>query len=216
MIKRSSQTLSIWFIFWDLLSIAAAWGGAYYLRFASGWFAYDREIPDPELCWDSLPLVLILALVAFRIVGQYEVQRLRRFREEFLAVCKGTALLTLLVMAGIFSVRDPYASRGAIILFAPMALVLVLTARRITWNGVGYLRRRGYNQSFAIIVGTGRVARQTARRCVMRPGWASRISVSWKTVPRAGRAISIFSEPLMICPGLSKNIKSSTSLSRCR
>ncbi len=163
MIKRSSQTLSIWFIFWDLISIAAAWGGAYYLRFASGWFSFDGHIPDPEMCWHSLPLVLILALVAFRIVGQYEVQRLRRFREELLAVCKGTALLTLLVMAGIFSVRDPYASRGAIILFAPMALVLVLTARRITWNGVGYLRRRGYNQSFAIIVGTGRVARQTAR-----------------------------------------------------
>ncbi len=163
MIKRSSQTLTGWFIFWDLMCAGGAWIGAYYLRFTSGLFPVTKETPDEQLCWNNLPLVLILAVVAFRIAGAYEVHRLRRFREEFVAVVKGTLLLTLLMMATIFYAQDPYISRGAMILFSGLNFGLVLFSRRTTWNFIRHLRRRGYNQSFAIIVGTGRVARKTAK-----------------------------------------------------
>ena len=48
------------------------------------------------------------------------------------------------------------------LLFAALNFVAVLFMRRTTWNTIRYLRRHGYNQSFAIVVGTGRVARKTA------------------------------------------------------
>ena len=163
MIKRSSQSLTGWFVFWDLMCAGGAWIGAYYLRFNSGLFPVTKETPDEQLCWNNLPLVLILAVVAFRIAGAYEVHRLRRFREEFVAVVKGTLLLTLLMMATIFYAQDPYSSRGAMILFCGLNFAAVLFTRRTTWNFIRQLRRRGYNQSFAIIVGTGRVARKTAK-----------------------------------------------------
>src|SRR5438445_12571585 len=47
-------------------------------------------------------------------------------------------------------------------LFCALNFTAVLGTRRLTWTAIRYLRRRGYNQSFAIIVGTGRVARKTA------------------------------------------------------
>lgn len=163
MIKRSSQTLTGWFVFWDLICAGSAWVGAYYLRFSSGLFPVTKEKPDEQLCWSNLPLVFILAVVAFRLAGAYQVHRLRRFREEFVAVVKGTLLLTLLMMATIFYAQDPYISRGAMILFCALNFTLILFIRRTTWNFIRQLRRRGYNQSFAIIVGTGRVARKTAK-----------------------------------------------------
>jgi Undecaprenyl-phosphate glucose phosphotransferase len=163
MIKRSSQTLTAWFALWDLVGAGSAWVGAYYLRFTSGLIPVTKDTPDPELCWHNLPLVLLLCLVAFRITGAYAVHRLRRFREEFVAVVKGTLLLTLMMMATIFSAQDPYMSRGAMALFCLLNFSLGLTLRRLTWNAVRQLRRRGYNQSFAVIVGTGRVARKTAK-----------------------------------------------------
>lgn len=163
MIKRTSQTLTGWFALWDLLIAGSAWIGAYYLRFDSGLFPVTKEIPDEQLCWNNLPLVLLLALISFRIAGAYQVHRLRRFREEFVAVVKGTALLTLLMMATIFYAQDPYISRGAMFLFYVLNFSVVLVSRRMTWNFIRQLRRRGYNQSFAIIVGTGRVARKTAK-----------------------------------------------------
>jgi len=163
MIKRSSQTLVVWFAFWDLFSAGVAWIGAYYIRFSSGLLPVHKEKPDPSLCWNNLPLVLILCLVSFRLAGSYEVHRLRRFREEFVSLVKGTALLTLLMMATLFTAQDPYISRGAMLLFGILNFTAILTSRRITWNTIRQLRRHGYNQSFAIIVGTSRVARKTAR-----------------------------------------------------
>jgi Undecaprenyl-phosphate glucose phosphotransferase len=162
MIKRRSQVLCMWFLFWDLVATSAAWVGAYYLRFESGWVPVHKNMPEFQLCWRNLPLVVLLSIVAYRLTGQYVIHRLRRFREEVVAVVKGTVLLTLLVMATIFYLHDPYESRASISLFAVLTAVSVLLVRRLSWAAIKQLRSRGYNQHRAIIVGTGRVARKTA------------------------------------------------------
>lgn len=162
-LKRSSQTLCIWFIACDLLMAGIAWIGAYWLRFDTGLIPITKPQPDFSLYWRALPIILICAGVAFRFAGQYEVHRLRRFREELVAVVKGAILLSLLAMATTFYRQDPYESRATMILFTVLVGVLILVTRRLTWGAVRWLRRQGFNQSNAIIVGTGRVARKTAR-----------------------------------------------------
>jgi Undecaprenyl-phosphate glucose phosphotransferase len=163
MIKRSSQVLGVWFLLGDLLMTASAWVGAYYVRFGTGWIPLYKPLPEFYYCWRNLPLVLLLAIGAFQLTGQYTIHRLRRFREEMIAVLKGTALLSLLVMATTFYRHDPYDSRLTMLLFSALATAGVLTARRLNWFTIRALRSRGYNQSRALIVGTGRVARKTAR-----------------------------------------------------
>ena len=163
MIRRTSQVLHVWFVFWDLALTAAAWVGAYHLRFQTGWIPVQKLPPDFYLCWRNLPLVLILAWLSYRMTGQYSIHRLRRFREEMVAVARGTALVSLLVMATTFYLHDPYESRVTMLLFSGLTAVGILTGRRLNWMAIRFLRSRGYNQSRSIIVGTGRVARKTAR-----------------------------------------------------
>jgi Undecaprenyl-phosphate glucose phosphotransferase len=163
MFKRSSQILCVWFLLWDLTLTAAAWVGAYYLRFKSGWIPVHKPIPDVEQCLSNVPLVLLLAALAYRLTGQYTIHRLRRFREEIVSVAKGVALMSLLVIATNFSLHDRYESRATMALFCVLTAGGVLTARRCTWAALRWLRSRGYNQNHAVIVGTGRVARKTAR-----------------------------------------------------
>jgi Undecaprenyl-phosphate glucose phosphotransferase len=117
-----------------------------------------------------LPLVILIAAVAYRVAGQYDIHRLRRLREEVLSVAKGTGLMALLVIATSFSLHDPYVSRGSMLLFPLTSAVLLLLLRRLTWSTVRFLRQQGYNQTFALIVGTGRVARNTAR-AMRRASW---------------------------------------------
>jgi Undecaprenyl-phosphate glucose phosphotransferase len=93
----------------------------------------------------------------------YDVHRLRRFREEMVAVGKGVALLTLLVMSTNFARRYGYESRMAMAMFAGLTFLGILFCRRLSWTVLGRLRAKGYNQSHALIVGTGRLARRTAR-----------------------------------------------------
>ena len=122
MLKRSSQLLAVCFLLGDLAVTAAAWFGAYALRFHSGWIPLWKAKPDVSLCWRDLPLVLVLAAVAYRLTGQYAIHRLRRFREEMVSVCKGAALLSLLVMAATFYLQDPYDSRVTMMLFIGVVL----------------------------------------------------------------------------------------------
>ena len=140
------------------------------LRFGSGWIPITKNPPNIQLCWLNLPWVVLLAAVAYHLTGQYAIHRLRRFREEVVCVLKGTALLSLLVMATTFYLHDPYESRATMLIFSLLSGVLILTARRLSWSAIRELRSRGYNQTHAVIVGTGRVARKTAL-ALRRANW---------------------------------------------
>jgi Undecaprenyl-phosphate glucose phosphotransferase len=161
MIKRRSQTLAAWICLCDVLTVGAAWVGAYYVRF-SGLFPIPREQPPLRWCLDQLPLVTALGAVAFWLSRNYEIHRLRRLREDLWTVLKGVPLLVLLMTGAAFFLQDEYVSRGAMLIFAGLVFVSVLFTRRLTWWAVHFVRRRGYNPSFTVIVGTGRTARKTA------------------------------------------------------
>jgi Undecaprenyl-phosphate glucose phosphotransferase len=163
MIKQKSQILCAWFRVWDLVATGLAWVLAYHVRFDSGLLPVDKETPSLELCYANLPLVLVLGALAYRFTGQYHIHRFRRLREELLSVLKGTALMGLFVVAATFGLHNPYESRATLLLFFGLTVVCILAVRRASWVGVRWLRSRGYNQTQCLIVGTGRVARKTAR-----------------------------------------------------
>src|SRR5262245_6636280 len=170
MLKRRSQILSVWFLVWDLVLAGLAWVAAYFVRFETGWVPITKTPPDLFLCLRHLPLVTVLAAVSFHLTGQYVIHRLRRLREEVVCVLKGTALLSLLVMATIFALHDAYESRATVVIFTLLTAGGILLARRVTWAAVRWLRSHGYNQTHSVIVGTGRIARKTAR-ALRRASW---------------------------------------------
>src|SRR5262245_22920151 len=121
MIKQRSHVLCVWFQCWDIILTAAAWVGAYALRFWSGLVPLRVHVPDFEQCLQLLPPVILLSTVAYRLTGQYEIHRLRRFYEEMISVIKGVALVSLLMMATTFYLQSPYDSRVTMLLFSILA-----------------------------------------------------------------------------------------------
>jgi Undecaprenyl-phosphate glucose phosphotransferase len=163
MTNRTSQPLVAWFLLGDLALTAAAWLGAYYIRFRADLIPVFHPVPEFDQYVANLPLVALLALVCYRVAGMYEVHRMRRFREELAAVARGVGLMALAVMATSFVRHAQYESRAVMLLFAAGGFVAIVGLRRASWEVVRGLRRRGVNQSHALIVGTGRLARRTAR-----------------------------------------------------
>jgi Undecaprenyl-phosphate glucose phosphotransferase len=163
MTRRSSEPLIGWFAVWDLALAAAAWMAAYGLRFQSGFVPIYREVPEISLYLANLPLVVLFAAIMFRVAGLYQVHRLIRVREEFVVVGKAVVLLAIAMMALSFARQAQYESRAAMVIFPIVAFVFIFTFRRVTWSILGRLRASGVNQSHAIIVGTGRLARQSVR-----------------------------------------------------
>ena len=171
MIKRNSQILHLWFLVWDLALTALAWVAAYYFRFDLEVIPQVHpESPTFAQCYRNIPMLLLLSGVAYHVTGQYVIHRFRRVREEVLGVLKATMFMGLLVIATTYGLKDPYQSRATMAVFLTLCPLLILIERRLNWLAIRWLRAHGYNQTQSIIVGTGRVARNTARS-LRRASW---------------------------------------------
>jgi Undecaprenyl-phosphate glucose phosphotransferase len=170
MITQRSQLICLWFRIWDLVVTGTAWVLAFLIRVQSGWLPLDKEPPTLADCFAGLPMVLLVSLFAYQFTGQYQINRFRRLREEFGSVVKGSSLMILLVIAMTFGLQNHYESRATFLIFFALATAFILCLRRATWAAISWLRRRGFNQTSCVIVGTGRVARRTAR-ALRRSSW---------------------------------------------
>lgn len=178
LIKPSRQLLVLWFLGWDVLIIGLSWLAAYWFRFQSGWVSVSKEAPSFHQCLEHLPMLCLLGPVAFHLAGMYDVNRLRRYREELVSVFKGVSLLLLLILAAVFYRQDPYESRLTMAFFYGLALFGVLAARRASWHVIRHYRRQGFNAQPALIVGTGREARRMAR-ALRHASWTGMYAVGY-------------------------------------
>jgi Undecaprenyl-phosphate glucose phosphotransferase len=169
-IKRNSQILHLWFLICDLALTALAWVAAYYFRFEMDVLPQHVDAEASfEQCFHNIPLLLLLAGVAYHLTGQYVIHRFRRVREEVVSIVKGTMFMGLLVIATTYGLHDAQ-SRATIGVFLTLCPPLILMERRLNWLAIRWLRTHGFNQTQSIIVGTGRVARSTARS-LRRASW---------------------------------------------
>ncbi len=141
----------------DLGVTALVWFAAYALRFAC-WPA-PSGVPGLGLVALALPQVLLLAVVAYRLCGMYQVHRLRRFAAEAGTVAMASGLLFLLTTTVTFYFRELYESRLALGLFLLLNALALAASRRGLWWFFSALGRRGYCQGRAVLVGSGRMAR---------------------------------------------------------
>ena len=188
MIKRRSQSLAAWICFCDVLTVGAAWVGAYYLRF-SGLFPIPREQPPVEWCLQDLPLVMALAAVAFWLTKNYEIHRLRRLREDLWTVLKGVPAARAARSPGRRSSSRTSTSRAGRWSPSPR------WRSSPSWSPAG--SPGGASTSCAAAATTRRSRSSSApaarpgrrpRPCGPRPGWASATSASSRTTRPAGPA----------------------------
>ena len=109
MYRRHGDKLALVFLACDLLVTAAVWIGAYLVRY--GLFPSPYGVPGCSVMLRALPMVLLLAAIAYRLCGLYEVHRLRQLPRELGVVCKASGLLFLLAIMVTFYRRDLYESR---------------------------------------------------------------------------------------------------------
>lgn len=182
MYRRHGNKLGLVFLGCDLAVTSAAWTGAYLLRYTA-WPSPDG-VPHFGLMLQALPLVLLLAVVAYRLCGLYEVHRLQPLPRELGTVCRASGLLFVLAVTAAFYRRDLYESRLALACFLGLNAVGLTVARRLVWRLLKYLRGQGLNYGRALIVGTGRTGRLVAQT-IQQNSWTGLEAVGF--VDRPGR-----------------------------
>lgn len=180
MYRRHGQKLGFVFLTCDLSVTAASWLAAYYARFEI--WPTRHGVPEFGLVLRALPLVLVLAGIAYRLCGLYEVHRLRELPRELSVVCQASGLLFLLAITVAFYRRDDYESRLALAIFLCLNALLLMAVRRVVWRLLKALRRRGLNYGRAVIVGAGRTGRLVAET-IRRNGWTGLEAIGFVDAP---------------------------------
>lgn len=160
MYRRHGQLLAYVFLACDMAVTATAWLGSYILRYS--FFPSPMGVPNSGIVIEQLPLVLVLAAIAYYVSGLYEIHRLRELPRELGKVGKASILLFLLQITILFYLRDAYESRLALAIFLSINALGLSLARRGIWWCLRYFRSKGLNYGRALIIGTDRVGRMVA------------------------------------------------------
>lgn len=190
--RRSEESALLLLGALDLAVTAASWVAAYHLRWSTRVLAPVDGVPPLWWCLRTLPLVLLAALVSYRITGLYRRGSRRSFGREIACVLQASVLLVLLVLATTFYAQNVYASRAVFLLFGGATAAALLAVRQ----GMGLyfvLRRRaGVSDGSALIVGAGRAARAVESTLRSSP-WLGVAPVGFVDdgAPRPGRPATV-------------------------
>jgi exopolysaccharide biosynthesis polyprenyl glycosylphosphotransferase len=176
MVSRHGQLRVAFLVAGDLLTLSAALGVAYVLRFATALLGPpDPWTPAAYLA--AVPPALALSLVAFAVAGGYRPPEVSDTRGDTLRLVIRIVLAATLVLAtATLLYRDRYEfSRGMLVLFPLVAIPMVWLGRRGAMRMLFALHRRGRGTITAIVLGDGTPAEELVARLAERPWTGVRV-----------------------------------------
>lgn len=153
----------------DLVLIVGSWLLAYYIRFYLGPIPVYRGVPSLNPYLVLLVPILVVWAVAFRAFGLYRPRRLGSRLREVWDVAKASTVGVLVLVALTFFARSFEFSRLVIAYFWVISIVAVSGSRVVFREALRVGRRRGYNLRYALVVGSGELARAVITRLRQRP-----------------------------------------------
>ena len=170
MLKKHAQFFKSLFIMSDLLILSLAWIFSYILRF------YTTLIRPPILGTPSFliyiqflfPLLIIWSLFSEK-VQLYRPRRIDNFLKELFDVVKCLTLTLIILIAVIYLFKRFEFSRLAFFYFCVMSIFGLISVRFFARKTLRMLRKRGYNQRFALIAGSGELGQKVLEKIELFP-----------------------------------------------
>jgi exopolysaccharide biosynthesis polyprenyl glycosylphosphotransferase len=132
------------------------------LRFGEDWAVWWRLVVPEPLAFLALYAGGWVAVLAFH--GLYRPRARWSIRSEAGDLARATLVMALLSLAVLFFFKVPDVSRLFLLILFPTQFVLALGTRAALRLGFRWLRERGYNTRFVVIVGAGARGQAFARR----------------------------------------------------
>ncbi|MCJ7785268.1 MAG: hypothetical protein MUP41_15150, partial [Desulfobacterales bacterium] len=170
MLKKHAQFFKSLFFISDLLILSVAWIFSYILRF------YTTLIRPPILGTPSFliyiqflfPLLIIWSLFSKKI-QLYRPRRIDHFLKELFDVVKCLTLTLIILIAVIYLFKRFEFSRLAFFYFCVMSIFGLISVRFFARKTLRILRKRGYNQRFALIAGSGELGQEVLEKIELYP-----------------------------------------------
>jgi len=170
MLKARSRLFEQLMLATDLGLVAGCWLAAYALRFYGPGPPVWKGIPPLEPYLLMLVPILVVWGVSFHAFDLYRPRRIGSHLSEGADIAKASSLAALVLVAVMtFFYREFEYSRLVIVYFWVLSIAVLWLARAGFRELLRSGRRRGYNLRYALVVGTGELARSVIQRIRARP-----------------------------------------------
>ncbi len=169
MLKKHTQFFESLLFLSDLLIISLIWFFSYYIRFYSGLITVEKGIPTFKIyLFLIIPILFIWGFV-FKYFGLYRPKRMSSYLNEAFDIAKACTFSVFILIFLAFLLRQYEYSRLVFLGFWMMTII-IMNIERIAFREIlRYLRRKGYNLRYALIVGTGALAEDILKRIELHP-----------------------------------------------
>ncbi|MBS2024021.1 MAG: sugar transferase, partial [Deltaproteobacteria bacterium] len=161
MLKRYNQLFLSLRVLLDVAIVTVAFFGAWNIRFGSPKTFPFQELPSTQDTLVVFAMAIVLWPLALRQAGLYRPQRQRPLIDEVFSVVRACGIAGILLVAATVFAREARYSRGMLVVFTLLSMVGVGLVRFVFKEALNFLRARGYNRRFVLVLGAGRLARQT-------------------------------------------------------
>jgi Undecaprenyl-phosphate glucose phosphotransferase len=169
MLKKHSKFFETLVLLIDLITLSSSWILAYYLRFYSPVAPASRVIPSFYTYLTLLIIMLPLWYVVFKTFGLYRPRRISSKIAEVMDIVKATTTATLILVSLTFFVRRDEFSRLTFLYFLIICVIALCVERILFREFLRFIRKKGYNLRYALIVGTGSLGQDVTDRVHKHP-----------------------------------------------
>ncbi len=175
MLKKYSQFFISLLFLQELIVLSGAWLLAYYMRFYSGIIPVYKGIPDLLPYIKLLLPIWVIWGIIFKAYGLYHSMRAVSFFDEFLKIIKASILALIIFITLTYLFRENQYSRLVFLYFWVLQLVLITFFRVLFRKVLKFLRKRGYNLRYVVIVGAGELGQDLVKRIHEHPEFGLKI-----------------------------------------
>jgi Undecaprenyl-phosphate glucose phosphotransferase len=169
--NKYNQILSSFIFASDILWIIISWLLSYYIRFSLQLvIPVTKGIPPLTKYIQFLPFVIIVYGLCFRFFKSYTLTKARFGWKEFYRLAHVNSVALFLLASVTFFYRDYSYSRIVMVYFWGLNIILLSFARWGLIKLLPWLRKNNYyNLRRILIVGTGNLGQNLARRIIAHP-----------------------------------------------
>src|SRR5215510_7721990 len=175
MLKKHRQFFESLLFLFDLSMIAAAWLGAYGLRFGGWPLPVYHDIPPLREYLFLGVFILPIWGAIFKGMQLYRPRRVSSHLREAGDILKASTLATLVLMVTAYFLKEPEFSRVVFVYFWGLSSMGLVCSRLIFRELLRVVRRRGYNLRHILIVGTEHVGQTLRQQIGQHPELGLRI-----------------------------------------
>jgi len=173
MIRDNQTLLNRIHLVLDALIAACSYMLAWYFWFESPWEQVEEGagVLPMETYFYALAFIIPGWIIIYYAFNLYTSKRTSKQRYEIWGIIKANTTGVSAFLIVLYLVNQPYFSRGMILVFFVINIILTSIFRVILRNALKFFRRKGYNIKHVLLVGYSRAAEEYIKRIVDNPQW---------------------------------------------